>query len=97
MQEIHWIKQERECDKPWTIQVFHVYSKRKPANQSLDFVLYSEAFENETNSVSLFGLDKNMEIEDYLEILKNKLSEISDFVPKDEDQLRAALTSIINA
>ena len=95
MQDIRWIYQERETEQPWALQIFHVYSKRKPSNQSLEGVLYSELIENETHSVSV-ELDTDKELEDMLQALCLDMGQYLEVTGEDYKQLEAALGEIIN-
>jgi hypothetical protein len=95
MQDIYWVYQERETEQPWAVQLFHVYSKRKPTNQSLEAVLYSEAIDTETNSVSL-GLDCDVELEASTESLCDAMGEYVEITEEDKQAVKAALGGIIN-
>lgn len=95
MQDIHWIYQKRKVEKPWALQVFHVYSKRKPSNQSLDGILYSELIDNETNSVAV-ELDAGRDFEDMLQALCLDMGKYLEVTGEDYKQLEAALGDIVN-
>lgn len=95
MQDIHWIYQEREKEQPWALQVFHVYSKRKPSNQTLEGVLYSELIDNETHSVPV-ELDAGKELEDMLQALCLDMGRYVEVTGEDYKQLETALGNIVN-
>lgn len=95
MQDIHWVYQKRDVERPWALQVFHVYSKRKASNQSLDGILYSELIDNETNSVAV-ELDAGRDFEGMLQALCLDMGKYVEVTGEDYMQLEAALGDIVN-
>lgn len=95
MQDIHWIHQERETEQPWALQIFHVYSKRKPINQSLEAVLYSERIAGETHSAAM-ELDASKDVEDMAQALCSDMGRHLEVTGEDYQQLETALGNIVN-
>lgn len=95
MQDIRWIYQERETEQPWALQIFHVYSKRKPINQSLEAVLYSERIAGETHSAAM-ELDASKDVEDMARALCSDMGRYLEVTEEDYQQLETALGNIVN-
>ena len=95
MQDIHWIYQKRQVDVPWALQLFHVYSKRKPSNQSIEAVLYSEIIDTETHSVPL-DLDTTETLDKMAKLLCINMGEYVEVTEEDYNHIRTSLSNIIN-
>ena len=91
----YWVYQRRQSDTAqWALYIVKEYEPGKPDATCLDVTIYSEDYDNETNSKSFIGW-KSKTVSGYVNNIVEELVNITMVTNDDYKQLEESITSIL--
>ena len=95
MQEHHWIESTDMEKRPWVLDVTHTYSRRKPTDQDLGFVVHIGALGDMEHSVQT--IDERYEgIDECVEAIAETMRWRLPLTDLEKERIHGALYEILN-